>query len=103
MIDVAAGTPWSKGGAARFFVTQFFGVLLEDAVQEIWRRSGGKSGGKAVKTIGLLWVFLFHAWSLPAWIYPIMMVDLGKDKYRAVPFSVAKPLLGLLAQKPAAH
>ena len=96
--DVAEGIPWSRSGSLQFFLNQFLGVVLEDAVQDLWRRVGGRPGTKGMKVVkmmGFLWVFLFHAWSVPGWIYPCLVATTGEEKDKVVPFSIVKPLLRL--------
>lgn len=70
--NIAGGMPCQKSGALRFFVTQFAGVALEDAVQQCYRRIGGRSGDWRVRVVGFVWVFAFLCGrrlrgSIPVW------------------------------------
>jgi len=42
--DLTAGITFSQSGALRFYCVQVLGIILEDGVQEIYRRAGGKEG-----------------------------------------------------------
>jgi len=66
-----------KSGAIRFFYTQPFGIMIEDGVQELYRRARGKTPPQSptpmwAKLIGYVWVIAFLAWSTPSWAYPVL-------------------------------
>lgn len=46
--------------------------MLEDSVQEIYRRVFRKKENKLAKVIGYIWVVAFLSWSTPAWVYPVV-------------------------------
>jgi hypothetical protein len=86
--DYARGLSWQESGAVRFFCTQALGIMVEDAVQAIYRSVGGeKRDGQQVKVwkrvVGWVWtvVFLFF-WSTPAWFFPIAVGE------KLIPFSI---------------
>ena len=77
--DVGAGVMPSQSGALRFFLTQAFGIMFEDAVQEVYRRTRGQQKFSKMqrfwaKAVGYVWVLLFLSWSTAAWQYPAMRV-----------------------------
>jgi hypothetical protein len=75
--DYARSLSWQESGAVRFFCTQAFGIMVEDAVQAIYRLvSGEKRDGRHVKVwrrvVGWVWTVVFLLfWSTPAWFFPI--------------------------------
>ena len=67
-------------GTVRFFCTQAFGIMLEDGIQEGWRRITGTRDGKHVnrtwhKIIGFLWLLAFLTWSTPVWSYRMFQFE----------------------------
>ena len=84
MTDTLIGIPLAESGAVPFFATQALAIVLEDGVQEIWRRrtrkrgrtsssNGGREeegGGGWERVVGYVWVFGFAVWSTPGWSYP---------------------------------
>lgn len=91
--DLAQGMSWNKSGSLQFFVTQFCGVFLEDMFQHFWLITGANTQGKFTKLVGFAWVLLFHVWSVPGWVYPSLVDNVGGEKDAIVPFSVVKFLL----------
>ena len=89
--DYAKGLSWQQAGALRFFCTQAFGIMIEDAVQAIYRSvTGEKKDGQRVqawkRVVGWIWVVVFLLfWSTPAWMFPGAV---GQDKL--TPFSVVE-------------
>lgn len=84
------GAVEARGGAMRFFCTQYVGVVIEDAVQALSRRGGpGKGGDERSKGeegkgnrgqawwkrwVGRVWVATFLVWSTPTFQYPVLLV-----------------------------
>jgi hypothetical protein len=69
--DLTAGITFSQSGALRFYCVQVLGIILEDGVQEIYRRAGGKEGKVWTKAGGFIWVAAFLLfWSSPSWHWP---------------------------------
>ena len=77
---LAAGVPIVESGALQFFVVQTLGIMIEDAVQALWRcsqgtgtrvhRAGSTSGGRHrpalwQRTLGYVWFAAWMAWSAP--------------------------------------
>lgn len=94
--DVASRVPWQEAGAARFFVMQAVGIMIEDTIQGIYRWHNAQKrtatspqGWKRV--IGVVWLLIWVTWTTPAWVYPIAQRGSGKS---ILPFS----LLGYLYQ-----
>lgn len=76
--DLGASIPPSDSGAVRFFCTQALGIMIEDAAQELYRRSGGRSGLLS-RLIGYVWVLAFLSWSTAAWQYPALLITKKED------------------------
>ena len=91
--DMASGMPLRNSGSIQFFVTHFFGILIEDTWQELWFRVGGMSNTKATVTLGFVWLFLFQVWSTPVWLYPMLVDRKGLEKERLLPFNFVQVLL----------
>lgn len=78
--DLGAGIPRSQSGALRFFTTQALGIMLEDGVQEMYRRiRGGTRSALWSRVVGYVWVFLFLSWSTAAWQYPMLLIAKEED------------------------
>lgn len=99
-VDLATGLSYAESGAVRFFTTQALGIIIEDAVQEIWKRisGGGKSAdGESARwerVVGFLWLWAFMAWSVPAWMYaPILSRTTGEQGPLMGPLSISRWLL----------
>jgi len=65
-----------ESGAMRFFLTQAFGIVLEDAFQAAYYYVSGRERSAKIpllhKIVGYVWLVLFLSWSTPAWSYPQM-------------------------------
>ena len=95
------GAVEARGGAMHFFCTQFVGIVIEDAVQALFRREQARKskGAKAEretegvaswkKWMGRVWVPAFLVWSTPTLQYPVMLAK-RKTGDEMFPFSVAK-------------
>ena len=101
--DVALGMSGQESGSIRFFCVQALGIMLEDAVQELWRcwlRRRQKIMNKEVrvgkweKGAGYLWTLAFIVWSTPAWGYPAIRRQTGKANDAILPFSVLRTMTG---------
>ena len=69
--DFGGAVPFTQSGALRFFCTQALGIMLEDAIQGIYRGMFGNRNRLLREAVGYLWVFTWLCWSSPAWVYPI--------------------------------
>ena len=76
LIDISAGLSISSSGAIQFFCTQALGVLVEDLVVNAYSTLRGLGHNQpatlAERAIGFVWVGSFLAWSLPAYLYPML-------------------------------
>ncbi|KAJ6036584.1 hypothetical protein N7540_000863 [Penicillium herquei] len=76
LIDLSMGLSISSSGAISFFCTQALGVLLEDLISRIYLSLRGISRDQSLnrgqKILGYFWVSSFLAWSLPAYVYPML-------------------------------
>ncbi|KAL8771028.1 MAG: hypothetical protein Q9209_003447 [Squamulea sp. 1 TL-2023] len=94
LADVAAGVPWWQGRAVPFFAMQAVGIVLEDAVQGIYRWVYGRKRTDARPTgwklmFGSCWVLAWLFWTTPLWAYPVMQRSSGEP---IVPFSIVRLL-----------
>lgn len=84
--DIGGSIPVRDSGAIQFFSVQALGFLLEDGMQEVYRRiRGDKSVGlvekSAMRIMGYIWVVAFLTWSGPAWVYPLSTAANKEDNY----------------------
>jgi hypothetical protein len=89
------GIDWDRSGTMRFFVTQTFGILLEDLVQTTF---GSHEPRWWTKAVGWGWVSLFTFWSSPSHFYPRLQV-LDSGNGGVPPISVLRPLIDRLAAR----
>ena len=90
--DVAIGVPWEEAGAARFFIMQAIGIMIEDTVQGIFRWLTGQKRTPAKPTgwkhaLGLAWVLIWLTWTTPVWVYPVAQRSKGQG---ILPFSLLR-------------
>lgn len=96
--DAAEGMNWRDSGSFRYFAMQPIGIMLEDAVQEIYRRNSkaeGKSQGHQswTRIVGYLWFVAWMTWTTPAWVYPKALLAKGGPEDRILPFSILATIL----------
>ncbi|KAI9723913.1 MAG: hypothetical protein M1828_004032 [Chrysothrix sp. TS-e1954] len=82
----------------RFFLMQPCGIVVEDAVQGIWRQlqstGGGLNSRKAEqiprwhRLVGYTWIVLFLTWTTPSWVYPVILQTIEVEHIPFLPFSV---------------
>lgn len=90
--DIMQGIPWQESGAMEFFCMQTLGIMMEDAVQALYRsRRGNKARTShwAIRVQGYMWVVAWLVWSTPRWTYPLMQRDQGGG---ILPFSLIRLL-----------
>ncbi len=78
--DITQGIPWRESGAMEFFCVQTLGIMLEDAVQALYRArrvNRSEKSHTAANALGYVWVVAWLVWSTPRWTYPIMQRDTG--------------------------
>ena len=101
------GAVEARGGAMHFFCIQFVGIVIEDAVQALFRRGrvrkdkgsrrgqveqgSKKEAAGWERWVGRVWVAVFLVWSTPVFQYPVMSAKRrqGDDM---LPFSFARSL-----------
>ena len=93
--EFGSGRDWAQSGVLRYFVTQFYGILVEDAAQEITKRSSLRLPQSYRRCFGFLWLVLFQIWSVPAWIYPELVQNKGGPEEQMLPFSFIKAIKNL--------
>lgn len=93
LIDISAGIELKDSGAARFFVTQALGVLLETSVIAFYRSMcASKQGAGAIgKALGFIWVSAYLIWSTPSYLYPIMWRTNAGYNDSVIPYSFFDP------------
>ena len=67
-LDIEEGLHPLESGAPRFFLMQAGGIMFEDAVQETYRRCGGKANAWT-RVIGYIWFLSFISWTTPSWTW----------------------------------
>ncbi|KAI9706837.1 MAG: hypothetical protein M1812_008212 [Candelaria pacifica] len=82
--DIGGKVRVRDSGCLSFFCAQALGIVLEDGVQEMYRRLRGSSTPGplekgAMRVLGYAWVVVFLSWSAPAWIYPWLQVARKED------------------------
>jgi hypothetical protein len=100
-VDMATGLTYTQSGSVRFFTTQALGIMIEDAVQEIWKRcfGGGKTASSDTarwkRVAGFLWLWAFMAWSVPSWMYAQILSRTAAEQGPLMgPLSLSRWLLG---------
>ena len=88
----------------RFFLTQAFGVVLEDGVQEfvrrlrrIWGKQDQKRSEIFNRVVGWVWVIGFLGWSTPAIMYPAARLNTGEGSDVLLPISILRVVKNALA------
>lgn len=89
--DGGGGMSMAESGALRFFCTQALGIMLEDSVQELYLRMGGRKGSVLAKVVGYVWVLGFLSWSSPRWVYPVIRT-MKRAEHTSTTFAL-KPLV----------
>ena len=96
-IDVGEGYLVKDSGSLHFFLTQAGGIMLEDAVQALYRSWSGlrreKETTRARRLIGWIWVVAFLWWSTPCWFYPRLRQGKGDERSKILPVSVVAWML----------
>lgn len=78
--DLGASISPSQSGAIQFFTTQVLGIMLEDGVQEIYRRiRRGTTTALWYRVVGYVWVLAFLSWSTAVWQYPALLITKKED------------------------
>lgn len=93
LIDLASGISFRDSGAMRFFLAQAFGMVLEDCAVEVHHvlLPRARLPSFVAKIIGFMWVSVFLAWSVPAYIYPMLWrVNMGYND-STIPYSFFGP------------
>ena len=72
--DHGAGIPMRESGAMRFFLTQAFGIMLEDGFQATYYALRGRKRPSEApllhKVFGYFWLILFLTWLFSLLIFP---------------------------------
>lgn len=78
ILDVCGGVPSSESRTLVFFALQSLGIMIEDAVEGVYRWVfATEREGRVVqpelqtwhKLVGYVWVYLFMVWTTPAWSF----------------------------------
>ena len=91
-VEVGQGFPARQSGQMQFFATQIVGIVVEDAVQAVYRAVCGIQRGAPptpmARAVGYVWLIVFLWWSTPAWFYPRQRVSRGDERDAFLPFSL---------------
>ena len=97
-IEFAQGFPARQSGQIQFFVTQVFGIILEDTVQAVYHATCGVKRGTSptpmARAVGYVWLAVFLWWSTPVWFYSQLRLSRGDYRDTIFPFSLFASLLG---------
>lgn len=91
--DVGEGMNWRNSGSIRYYSMQPLGIMLEDAIQEVYHRNS-KNRDKAPsdrlwkRMVGYMWFIAWMTWTTPAWVYPKARMATGGQQDRILPFSM---------------
>lgn len=91
--ELGGGLPLERSGTMRFFCTQVYGIIIEDAVKALFsakKQKGSKRSSLGLRLMGYVWVASFLVWSTPAWLYPVAASPSGES---FLPFSIVKRLM----------
>lgn len=84
--EYASGLPVERSGAMRFYCTQVFGFVIEDAATALYSRvRREKKAGCWAKVIGFIWTLCWMSWTSPSWFYPKLVANTGTSKDQALP------------------
>ncbi|CZT16514.1 uncharacterized protein RCC_12012 [Ramularia collo-cygni] len=90
ILYVAFGGSWNPAAGLISFCSFPLGIMFEDAVQSVWRRSMGRSDSNKVwfmeRAVGHVWVVIFLSLVSPIFNYPLQRIE-GNPTY-LVPWSV---------------
>lgn len=95
LIDIASGIPLNASGAMTFFVTQAFGIVIEDLVTTTYRFlffSSFRPPSLEERILGRVWVVAFLTWCTPMYLYPMLWRSNMGLEDSTIPFSVVKML-----------
>jgi len=67
-LDHGQGVPFTESGALKFFTMQALGIMVEDAMQEVYQRCGGPSNVWS-RGVGYTWVAFWFIWTTPTWTW----------------------------------
>ncbi|GKZ25441.1 hypothetical protein AbraIFM66951_000653 [Aspergillus brasiliensis] len=88
-MDVGFGVRIDESGALWFFALQILGVAGEMLAEKLLAPVSVYMSTRVRRGVGYVWVAAFMVWTLPVWIYPIL-VQLYADGVRMM-----SPFLGL--------
>jgi hypothetical protein len=111
IVDILQSIPMEISGSMPFYLAFVLGIMLEDGVQNIWKRLQTPDEGKMEanqssglvplwkRAAGLVWVMLWLGVTSTWYFTP--MIRSTNDDLRVIPFSVAKyiglePLIGIV-------
>jgi hypothetical protein len=110
VVDILQSIPMERSGSMPFYLAFIIGIMLEDGVQNFWKRlptpDNGQDKAKQSsdmvplwkRAAGMVWVMLWLGVTSTWYFTP--MIESTNDDMRVIPFSVAKyigfqPLIGI--------
>ena len=82
----------SESGALRFFLIQPLGIIIEDVARSAYGSVYGETSLRAPtakeRFLGAIWVVSWGAWTVPAYMYPVLDKTSSGRRAGVVPFSV---------------
>jgi hypothetical protein len=98
VVHDSPGAKTTYGGTMLFFQAYAVAIMVEDGVQELWRRISGteastKERGNVPlwkKIVGFVWVIFCHSLFSPWFIYPMTRIDMN-DRW-IFPFEITEKI-----------
>lgn len=111
IVDIVQSIPMQSSGSMPFYLAFVLGIMIEDGVQDIWKRVQAPNNGQEKskqssdivplwkRAVGMVWVMLWLGVTSTWYFTP--MIQSTNDDTRMIPFSVAKyigfqPLIGIV-------
>lgn len=112
VVDILQSIPMEKSGSMSFYLAFVLGIMLEDGVQEVWKRTGCPDASREAmvyhstnimsfwkRAIGFIWVTIWLG-ATSTW-YFVPMTQSATGDLHMVPLSVAnhlglEPLVGVI-------
>ncbi|KAI1390764.1 membrane bound O-acyl transferase family-domain-containing protein [Hypoxylon trugodes] len=89
--DMSMRIPLAEAGSMAFFLAQPLGIMIEDAVQHVYKKQGIKFLRGYEHILGYVWLIAFQLWITPTWFYPPIR-HMNPEKDGLLPFSLVSAI-----------